>query len=269
MLRLLFILSLLVSSCNGSTKLNDSSQTAIDYQKQLAPNSFSADSLLSGIQNKINQTFIQSLILHNDEELIKLGDKLNALYKTKNQNIILYWQAYLHYDTSIFYLQQNDKKKAANAIDQGVDLLKNMKNKNSEDYALLAMLQSFSIQFQSMNAFFISAEVSKNIKNALEIDSTNTRAYYVLASNDFYTPKKYGGGKKTEKYLLKAIALPAQKIPNNYLPSWGKEEAYEMLIRNYIQNQQWDLAKKYYQQGIKAYPQSYMINQLASQLVGK
>ena len=144
-----------------------------------------------------------------------------------------------------------------------------MKNKNSEDYALLAMLQGFSIQFKGMKAMFISRDIKKNLKKAIAIDSTNLRAYYVFASNDYHTPEKYGGGKKAEEYLLKAISLPAQKIKNDYLPSWGKEEAYEMLIKLYIKKEKWELAKKYYKEGIKKFPESYTISQLATQLIGK
>ena len=116
---------------------------------------------------------------------------------------------------------------------------------------------------------FISSSIKKNLKKAIAIDSTNLRAYYVYASNDFHTPEKYGGGKEAEKYLLKAISLPSQKIKNDYLPSWGKEESYEMLIKLYIKKEKWDLAKKYFQEGIAAYPESYTINQLASKLVDK
>jgi pentatricopeptide repeat protein len=103
----------------------------------------------------------------------------------------------------------------------------------------------------------------------MAIDATNIRGYYVFANNDFYTPEKYGGGKEAEEYLLKAIALPAQNIKNEYLPSWGMEESYEILIRLYIQNENWDLAKKYFQEGIGDFPESYAINQLAAKLVRK
>jgi len=39
-----------------------------------------------------------------------------------------------------------------------------MKNKNSEDYALLAMLHGFSLQFKGMKAMFISSDIKKNIE---------------------------------------------------------------------------------------------------------
>jgi uncharacterized protein HemY len=42
-----------------------------------------------------------------------------------------------------------------------------------------------------------------------------------------------------------------------------------MLIKLYIKKENWDLAKKYFQEGIKVFPKSYAINQLASKLVGK
>ncbi len=268
MIRSLLFISLFVSSCNGNTKQVDHSQRPGQQVQSTTP-SLPPDSLLLGIQNKVNQAFVASILSHKNDEIEKLGKSLNDLYKAKNQNIILYWHGYLQYYNSIFYLQQSNKKAAENETEKGLSLMKDIKNKNSEDYALLAMLQSFSIQFKMDDAMLLSQEVNKDLENALAIDADNLRAYYVLASNNFYTPKKYGGGKLVEKNLLKAISLPAQKTPNKYLPSWGKEESYEMLIKYYIQNSKWDLAKQYYQKGLKEYPQNYIINQLAPQLVGK
>lgn len=269
MIRLLFIIPLLISSCSGNTKQVEQTQTIKHETQSILPSSIPTDSLLFGIQDKINQAFVASILAHKSDNMDKLAKGLDELYKAKNQNIILYWQGYLQYYTAIFYLQQTNKKAAENETDKGLNCIKSIKSKNSEDYALLAMLQSFSIQFKPGSAMATSEEVTKNIQNAIAIDSANPRAYYVLASNNFYTPKKYGGGKLVEQNLLKALSLPAQKTPNKYLPSWGKEESYEMLIRNYIQDKKWDSAKQYYEKGLKEYPQSYIINQLAPQLVGK
>ena len=201
--------------------------------------------------------------------LNKLNIRLENLYKAKNQNLILYWRSYLKFYSSINYLIKGDNKSAENAINNGIELIQSVEKKYSEDYALLAMIQSFSIQFNPGNAMYISVDIKKNVNSAISLDSTNMRAWYVLASNDFYTPEQYGGGKEAEKYLLKAISLPAQKIKNDYLPSWGKEESYEMIIKLYIKKEKWDLAKKYFQEGITTFPKSYVINQLASKLAGK
>lgn len=265
MIRLLFI-SLLFVSCKGNTTGFDKSQI-VSYQAQTQ--SVQQDSLLVGIQGKIYNAFVQSFMTKNNNELDSLKKDLESLYSTRKNNIILYWKSYLQFYSSIYYLKKGDKETAEKEIDKGIDWLNKMENKNSEDYALLAMLQGFGIQFKVMKAMIVSSSIKKNIKRSIAIDSTNLRAYYVYASNDFHTPKKYGGGKETEKYLLKAISLPAQKIKNDYLPSWGKEESYEMLIKFYIKKEKWYLAKKYFQEGITAFPESYTINQLASKLVGK
>ncbi len=262
----LLIVALLFVSCKGNT-MQMTNSDVMGYQEQVEQ--VKADTLLAGIQSKIYNAFVQSLMSKDNKALLELSRSLEALYEEQNQNLILYWRAYLQFYSSIYYLKQGDEKTAEKEIDKGIEWLKNMKNKNSEDYALLAMLQSFSIQFKGMRAMFISGDVKKNAKTALAMDSTNLRAYYVYASNDFYTPEKYGGGKEAEEYLLKAISLPAQKIKNDFLPSWGKEEAYEMLIKLYIKREKWDLAKKYFQEGIGEFPDSYTINQLAAQLVGK
>ena len=265
MIRLLLI-SLLFVSCKGNTT-EIAKVEAINYSAQIEQ--IKSDTLLVGIQSKIYDAFVQSLMLKDNKALSKLSNSLVELNKSKEQNLILYWQSYIQFYSSIYYLKKDDKATAEQEIDKGIDWLDKMKSKNSEDYALLAMLQGFSLQFKGMKAMFISSDIKKNLKKAIAIDSTNLRAYYVYASNDFHTPKKYGGGKETEEYLLKAISLPIQKVKNDYLPSWGKEEAFEMLVKFYIKNEKWDFAKKYYQEGIKEFPESYTITQLATKLVGK
>ena len=135
---------------------------------------------------------------------------------------------------------------------------------------MLALLQSFSIQFKSgMEAGAMSSKVKNNVKKAIKLDEQNLRAYYVAGSNDYYTPEKYGGGAEVENYLLKAISLPDQKIKSVVLPSWGKESAYEMLIKWYIKKENWAKAKQYFTEANTLYPQNYPISQLAVKLVNK
>ena len=129
-------------------------------------------------------------------------------------------------------------------------------------------MESFSIQYASgIEVPFISKRVKQNAEKALQLDSLNLRAYFVLGLNDFYTPEQYGGGKKVEDYLLKAIKLNDQSVSNPYLPSWGKNTAYEMLIRLYINHKLFAEAKKYYQEAIALFPDDYMINKLANELI--
>ena len=157
---------------------------------------------------------------------------------------------------------------AASAVQEGIDLLEEVDEKSSEHYALLAYMQSLSMAFvSSFRAAGLSSKVKKNGQRALDLDEENLRAHLVLGSNDYYTPKKYGGGKKVEKYLLRAIELPDQKITNPYLPSWGRNTAYEILIRFYLREGRKADAKSMYKAAVDACPNDYMINQLAQELV--
>ena len=120
-----------------------------------------------------------------------------------------------------------------------------------------------------MKVIVISQKIQEHGQLALSMDSANLRAHYVLGNNDFYTPKAFGGGKKVEKYLKKALSLPAQTVPNPFLPSWGKEESYELLIRHYIREEKWAAAKKYHRLGMEEFPDSGLLTVLSKKLEGK
>lgn len=258
------VLIFLSSNCNLGSSKDDSKLIA----HLVVPDNQKSE--LDSIQFKIYNSFVKCIIDNSVNQLNSDFTRLTDLYRENPNNVILYWKGYLLYYKAICYLRMNDRPNSEKTINEGIDILKSMEKKNSEDYALLALLQGLSIQFASgMKAGVISGEVKKNLERALELDSTNLRANYVFASNDYYTPAKYGGKKKVEKYLLKAISLPDQKVKNTYLPSWGREESYSMLVRLYIEKESWDSAKKYYKEGMEVFPESYSINQYASKLIGK
>lgn len=226
------------------------------------------DSLLLGIQKKVKNALSSSFINQNLNELDSISNQLYDLYKTRPHSLIAYWRAYVSYYKSIVHIKFEDKKASEEEIDKGIDLLKSIKNKNSEDYALLAMLQGFSIQFKGMKAAIISSALKKNSQKAIQLNDKNLRGYYAVANNSYYTPKKWGGGKEVEENLVIATSLPEQTVENPYMPSWGKEESFELLVKYYIENEKWDEAKDYFKRGIELYPESYILLQLASELVG-
>lgn len=225
-----------------------------------------SDSLLNNIEQKINSAFVKDMTNQTDNELVALETALLTMNKTNN-SLIVYWYSYACYYHSIFSMVQNDMKKSEKMNDAGIEELEQVEPKNSEHYALLAYMESLSIKYSAgIKIPFISASIKKNGENALQLDSLNLRAYFVLGSNDFYTPEQYGGGKKAEGYLKKAIQLNNQSVKNPYLPSWGKNTAYELLIRLYIKRKQLDEAKKYYQAAMALYPKDYMIKKLEGEL---
>ncbi len=223
--------------------------------------------LLKGIQGKIFDAFVQTNIQKNPKTLVDLKEKLQNLADTNSNNLVTYWQSYLQYYLSISYMTQKNMEQAEEEIDTAVDLLEGMENKNSEDYALLALAESFSIQFKGFKAMFISSSVKKNGKRAMAMEPKNLRAYYVLGSSDFYTPEQYGGGEEAESLLLKAISLPEQLNKNPYLPSWGKAESYELLVKHYLKTEDKSKAKTYCKEGLEHFPNNYGLGKLAVQLL--
>lgn len=226
------------------------------------------NTILENIQEKIYQAFVTAVTSKNVESIERIEDKLEALVKKHPQNIIKYWQAYLFYYKSVYYMQNKDKVNSEKAINIGVKIMEELSPKNAEDYALLGMLQGFAIQYvPNLRKGVYSVKTKKNIEKALKLDSKNVRAHYVAASNDFYTPKEFGGGKVLKKHLLKAIALPEQPVKNKYLPSWGKDSSYVMLIEAFIKEGDIAEAKKYFKEAIALYPDNYSIKSLAVKLI--
>ncbi len=249
--------ALLTLNCSNTVPQKNTTATLTTQDKEL----------LQGIEQKIFNAFVQANIKKEPSPLLGLRDQLDGVGEKKGNKLLTYWRAYLHYYLSIYHLTQENKASSEDAIDIAVELLDNLKNKNSEDYALLTLVESFSIQFKGFRAMFISNSVKKNGKKALSLEPKNIRAHFVMASSDFYTPEKYGGGKKAEDLLLKAIELPVQLNKNPYFPSWGKQESYELLVKHYLKSAQNDKAKKYCKEGISLFPDNYGLGKLAIQLL--
>jgi hypothetical protein len=207
----------------------------------------SSSALFRKIQSNIHIAYEKDLGSSQCNNLDQIDSILDLKYKKEKQNLIIYWQSYVKFHKTMYYMGNSENKKAKKEIDIGIEKLKMIKNKNSEDYALLALLECVSLPLASMGGMFMLGDINNNIKKAIKLDTSNIRAYYVAGSFDYYTPEAFGGGKLAEQYLLKAISLPEQKIANDYLPSWGKEESYALLIKLYKKQSKKNLAKKYYE----------------------
>jgi IS1 family transposase len=238
------------------------------YGNEKGSQSSDSDSLLYNIQEKVYGAFLASFQDRGTARLVEIESRLKA-FPVQNQ-ITSYWLAYAKYYEAVYHIKFKEKKQCQKELASAISILEKVTNKNSEIYALMAFIQSFSIQFSGgMAVASLSAKVKKNAEKAIEIDSSNLRAWYVLASNDYYTPLAFGGGKKCEEYLLKAISLEEQAIPNPYMPSWGKSDAYHLLIGYYIDKEDYGKAKDYLNDALTLYPDNYMINQYVEILKDK
>jgi tetratricopeptide (TPR) repeat protein len=265
---LLFSLFFVNTSCSNNNYFTKNEKNEIEENQNKELNEIPKDSVLIGIEQKIFKAFVISKTLQNTDELIKVENQLKEI-KT-NSSIVTYWLAYAYYYRGVYYLIEKNLEESEIVIKSGIDLLEAYEKKTSEYYTLLALLQNFSIQFAKGRMIsLLAAEAKTNGEKALELDDNNLRAYYTLALNDFYTPEWIGGGKLTEEYCKTAISLDDQSIVNPYMPSWGKNLTYELLIKHYIKLEDFDLAKSTYKEAISKYPDDYLINLLASELIDK
>lgn len=211
--------------------------------------------LLYGFQSKVDSLYS----IQDPNECIRQLDGL-SLKIDKVQpanNIINYWQAYVHFMISTKYSELSQFAKSEQFCHKAIEILKNIKNKDSEILALFAYIQGFSIKFaKGMEAGIISKEANMNARRAIESSNQNPRAYYVAGMLDYYTPKEYGGQMICEEYIKKAIKLTEPNSHNPYLPTWGKEDAYILLINYYQSKKLSNKAKKIYDEAIMLYPNS-------------
>lgn len=223
-------------------------------------------SFLQNIQSKIDSALSRSFAHQNTAPLDSMLTQLANL--TPQNNLTIYWQSYARSMETIYFMRNKQAKEAKHIINRACDDMEQLNKKNAEDYALLASVQNLAIQFRSgMGAGKLSSQAVGNAQTALQMDSTNLRAWYVLATNDFYTPAFFGGGKKTEKFLLKALSFPAQQVPNPYMPSWGREEAYQLLLTYYVQKEQYEQARVLLNAAQKEYPNGrWFITEFEQQL---
>ena len=142
-----------------------------------------------------------------------------------------YWKAYTNLSESTLHAHMlNNLEEAKNLVRSAKETMLSIEDKNSEDWVLMAYIQSMNMQFvppaEMMNANALFADY---IDNAKEMDENNPRLYYVAGMYDMYTPVQFGGGQLYKKYLQKAQSLFATSESEI---KWGKEETDELLEKD-------------------------------------
>lgn len=210
---------------------------------------------LDNIQQRIDNAFLTA-VRKDIKPLQQIANELKATSNKQQNRYLTYWEAYVHYNLTIVYLSKRDMDKGSKHNLAAVQLLDKLKNKNSEEYALLGMNTSIGIGFNPGAAPSESAKARRYYEKAAKLDKKNLRAYYGQGNSDFYTPKQYGGGLIAEQMFLKALSLKDTYSDNAYAPSWGREQVYTMLVRFYVREGQNNKALLYCKQGLKKYPEN-------------
>ena len=228
---------------------------------------------LDRIQEKIDSCFIHSFSFISsfntpyayDDLERSLVDGYNTEKSSNIKSYYLYWLSYLTYYKSVSAFKESNFEKSQKYIEQAINYLEQIGNKDSEYYSLLAYEQVFYFQFVKRQEIFIFMhKLNNNLKLAMELDPSNPRAYFVNGYYDYYTPNKCGGKNKTEKLLLQAIKQT--NSPKPFAPTWGVADSYSLLIQYYLKNGDKDKANAMFQQAIKLFPASQDILRLKKQL---
>ncbi len=178
-----------------------------------------------------------------------------------------YWLAYDEYYTAKYYELRGNKARAESLLARAIKRLETIQEKSAEDYALLSFLQTNYIKYTSLGRVSLAKKMASNCQKALELEPKNLRANVVWGIIDLARPKAFGGGKEGEDFLLDAIeTLAEQEIESEELPSWGKEEAYEALIRYYIKVRRRTEALEYIEEFEELYPLNLHIDTLKALL---
>ena len=202
-------------------------------------------------QSEIELAFITAQYEKSDKPLCIVEDSISQ----NTGGYWTYWNVYCKLYKSYFYATTKQQSKAVEMLDSGIQILEEKGKLTTEDYALLAYVQSQKLRYTTgMESGVLASKSRENALMSVKLDEENLRGWYVLAVIDFYTPKMFGGKEKCEEYLLKAIALPSQSIDNIYLPSWGKVESYSLLLNFYSELHDSIKFKQYYNKAIEEFP---------------
>ncbi len=219
-------------------------------------------------QKAIKSAYMEDLMMKKGLIVLKdLHKQLEELAKDKSIPQLNYWLCYDEYYMAMYYENEGEGEIAESFFEKGINKLEALNNKSSEDYALLALFQYSYIKYTSLGRVALAKRMAKNCQQAIDLDKNNIRAYVVSGMIDLARPRIFGGGKVGESYLLKALdEMSEQSIQSKLLPSWGKEEAYEALIRYYIEVGRKDEARDFLAVLKELYPANLQHDSLKAKL---
>jgi len=184
----------------------------------------------------LEKTFLAFDTTQDQTVKVEQANKLALIAKKwDNEWVTHYYAAYSkgvlsHYEKDAAkrdaYLDEADKERE--------DAVSILKKENDETYVLAAMLANMRMAIDPMNRWQKYGKVfSDNLESAKDANPDNPRMYYLQGTSKFFTPKAYGGGKKTAlPYFEKADALFAKEPGGDITkPYWGKYQTKYFLAQ--------------------------------------
>jgi len=206
----------------------------------------------------IQLAFQQSKTQQTQIPLVKYNTMLEQAFENEDNNFNRYWLSYGLYNQALIADRLEDKKAAEELIDRAIEILKPLEE-DAESQALLALQLGYSTRFKSyFSMMSLGRAAYQRAEHAVALAPTNMRTNLALAINDFYTPKVFGGGKKVETHLKKALQAPNPSASVT-TPTWGKPNVYELLVKYFQKNKQQTQAQNFLDQGLSEFPNSELL----------
>ena len=206
----------------------------------------------------IQLAFQQSKTQQTQIPLVKYNTMLEQAFEKEDNNFNRYWLSYGLYNQALIADRLEDKKAAEELIDRAIEILKPLEE-DAESQALLALQLGYSTRFKSyFSMMSLGRAAYQRAEHAVALAPTNMRTNLALAINDFYTPKVFGGGKKVETHLKKALQAPNPSASVT-TPTWGKPNVYELLVKYFQKNKQQTQAQNFLDQGLSEFPNSELL----------
>lgn len=176
-----------------------------------------------------------SEVLQNEYEK-SLMPTINKMERVANAEtkewLPQYWVAYGLIKESYITTNTAEKDVVLDKAEEYITKAEAISPKNAEIEVLKAYFNSARLVVDPMSRWQKhGALFEQHLAEAAKLDPQNPRADYLRATNLFYTPEAFGGGKeKAKPYFESSLKKSgAFKSPNSYSPTWGKTESEYFL----------------------------------------
>lgn len=167
--------------------------------------------------------------------LTVIDGELAALRQTDGHDYYTrYWKSYLLYRQAGEHMSSPEFEKGEKPLLEAIALLKKIEPRDVEVVALLGLVAGLHLAYVPRHRIILAnSKAADYLAEALRLDGGNARALYANAVADYHTPEEYGGKKKAERLLKRAL----KKLPSDaagLAPRWGRREAAALLARHYM-----------------------------------
>ncbi len=177
----------------------------------------------------LKKTFLAFDTTMDMQKKVEAGNKLTLISKKYSKEWTAhYYNAYSKAQLS--YMEQDAAKKDAYADEANSEVLEAISllgKENDETYVMSALAANAKMAVDPQKRWQKYGKIfDENLEKAKAANENNPRIYYLKGTSKFFTPKMFGGGKKSAlPYFEKASTLAANEPETDMAkPFWGKRQ---------------------------------------------